>query len=57
MNLKKQILISLFAILTIMSCGKKEAVQNEDQDEMSKEKNNKRKSGNKVDENRGLKLF
>ena len=34
MNLKKQILISLFAILTIMSCGKKEAVQNEDQDEI-----------------------
>ena len=34
MNLKKQILISSFAILTIMSCGKKEAVQNEDQDEI-----------------------
>jgi len=35
----------------------KKILGNEDQDEMSKEKNSKRKSGNKVDENRGLKLF
>lgn len=34
MNLKKQMLISTFVILTIMSCGKKEATQNEDQDEI-----------------------
>ena len=34
MNLKKQMLISTFVILAIMSCGKKEAVQNEDQDEI-----------------------
>ena len=40
MNLKKQILISSFAILTIMSCGKKEAVQNEDQDEIQIEQQN-----------------
>ena len=34
MNLKKQMLISTFAILAIMSCGKKEAKQDEDQDEI-----------------------
>lgn len=34
MNLKKQMLISTFVILAIMSCGKKEATQNEDQDEI-----------------------
>ena len=34
MNLKKQMLIGTFVILTIMSCGKKEATQNEDQDEI-----------------------
>ena len=34
MNLKKQMLISTFLILAIMSCGKKEAAQNEDQDEI-----------------------
>lgn len=34
MNLKKQMLIGAFVILTIMSCGKKEATQNEDQDEI-----------------------
>ena len=35
----------------------KKILGNEDQNEMSEEKNSKRKSGNKVDENRGLKLF
>ena len=34
MNLKKQMLIGTFVILTIMSCGKKEATQNENQDEI-----------------------
>ena len=35
----------------------KKILRNEDQNEMSKEKNSKRKSGNKVDDSRGLKLF
>ena len=35
----------------------KKILGNEEQNEMSEEKNSKRKSGNKVDENRGLKLF
>ena len=34
MNLKKQMLISTFVILEIVGCGKKEATQNEDQDEI-----------------------
>ena len=34
MNLKKQMLISTFVILAIVGCGKKEATQNEDQDEI-----------------------
>ena len=34
MNLKKQMLISTFAILAIMSCGKKDEAQNVDQDEI-----------------------
>ena len=34
MNLKKQMLIGTFVILAIISCGKKEATQNEDQDEI-----------------------
>ncbi|NWO20305.1 hypothetical protein [Leptotrichia sp. oral taxon 223] len=34
MNLKKQMLVSAFAILAIMSCGKKDEAQNEDQDEI-----------------------
>ena len=34
MNLKKQILVSAFVILAIMSCGKKDEAQNEDQDEI-----------------------
>ena len=35
----------------------KKIFRNEDQNEMSKGKNSKRKSGNKLDDNRGLKLF
>ena len=35
----------------------KKILRNEDQNEMSEEKNSKRKSGNKLDDNRGLKLF
>ena len=34
MNLKKHLLIGSFAILAIMSCGKKDEAQNDDQDEI-----------------------